>query len=44
VTISLLGHLKSKVHTHHPHNIEELEERIREKIAGITLEMLCMED
>jgi hypothetical protein len=28
----LWGHLKSKVYTHRPHNIEELKERIREKI------------
>jgi hypothetical protein len=36
----LWGHLKSKVYTHRPHNIEELKERIFEKIAGIPLEML----
>jgi hypothetical protein len=28
------------VYTHRPHNIEEVNERIREKIAGIPLEML----
>jgi hypothetical protein len=36
----LWGHLKSKAYTHHPHNIEELKQRIREKIAVIPLEML----
>jgi hypothetical protein len=36
----LRGLLKSKVYIHRPHNIEELKERIREKIAGINLEML----
>jgi hypothetical protein len=28
------------MYTHCPHNIEELKERIREKIVGIPLEML----
>jgi hypothetical protein len=28
------------VYTHFPHNIEELKERIHEKIDGIPLEML----
>jgi hypothetical protein len=37
----LWWHLKSKVYIHRPHNIEELKERIHEKVAGIPLEMLC---